>query len=588
MKNKGFTLVELIAVVVIMGMILLIVFPATSRLMKSNEEKKYDSYYEAVQEQLELYARTRRDELGGINGKGCVDDKKLSDLKEYDYINEYKEEKDVTCLSPGDFTTDQLRALDIDVSRPYVNVRIENNEGNISLEYSMICVKNYNRPEEMVFKYSKLVEKTKTCENYVPVVTNSLLNVIKNSYSVTNAGNDSYVTGNPSNNYVWYSGKMWRIIGFNNTDRTIKLVTDDVVSIVNYNNNTTSSGTFYNNYSSSNIYLWLKNVFLPTLRNTDKYLLDVDWNYSNVAANVTSPITNGNTINSKIGMLNNYEYNTSKSFLNIGKNFWLISTTGSENAWFVNTSGDITSSNVSTFYGVRPSIVLKPNITYINGGNGTINNPYRLIGDIGANFGTNLNTRFPGEYVQVNGMIFRISSVDPRYTKLIGVNAITLDQATMNRTIAELDSHIVATDYNISASTIKYHYFDTKYSDNTFMGEYLKSWATGVEGKLVEGDFCRMKMLKTTSQTINCPQEDLINSKVALPKIGDMYAVGVNKEYWTINNSTDTKSYVVYSNNSLGEKGISEMSSILPVLVINNTVTITAGNGTLNSPYIIE
>ena len=85
MNKKGFTLIELIAVIVLLGMILLIVFPATSRLIRSNENKKYDTYYDSVQEQIELYARTRRDELGGIKGTGCVDDKKLSELKSYDY-----------------------------------------------------------------------------------------------------------------------------------------------------------------------------------------------------------------------------------------------------------------------------------------------------------------------------------------------------------------------------------------------------------------------------------------------------------------------------------------------------------------------
>ena len=34
--------------------------------------------------------------------------------------------------------------------------------------------------------------------------------------------------------------------------------------------------------------------------------------------------------------------------------------------------------NVDSFYGVRPAIVLKPNIKYIYGGNGDYNNPYRL------------------------------------------------------------------------------------------------------------------------------------------------------------------------------------------------------------------
>ena len=49
MKKKGFTLIELIAVIVIMGLLLLIVLPATTRLMKENENKKYDEYYNLIE-----------------------------------------------------------------------------------------------------------------------------------------------------------------------------------------------------------------------------------------------------------------------------------------------------------------------------------------------------------------------------------------------------------------------------------------------------------------------------------------------------------------------------------------------------------
>ena len=52
MKNKGFTLIELIAVVVMMGLILLIVFPITSRIMRDNESQEYQKYYEIVENQL--------------------------------------------------------------------------------------------------------------------------------------------------------------------------------------------------------------------------------------------------------------------------------------------------------------------------------------------------------------------------------------------------------------------------------------------------------------------------------------------------------------------------------------------------------
>ena len=568
MNKKGFTLIELIAVVVIMGMLLLIVFPSVSSIMRSNENKKYDNYYDAVKEQIELYARTRRAELGGIQGSGCVDDKTLSGLKEYDYITEFTEEENVECKSPREFSNAELSSLGIDTSKSYVDIRIENNKGKINVEYSMICVKqNKLKPE-----YTNLITKTKTCENYVPVQSNSLLNAIKSNLVVNTINYDNYVIGDETKNYVWYSGKMWRIVSFNTNDRTIKLVTDDNISLVTYNNSN-------NEYINSNIYTWLNNYFLPTLRNQDKYLQEIEWNYSVVGANVDSQITGGRTASSKVGLLNNYEYLQGKTYLSKNyKNFWLISTTGTNNAWYVNNSGDIESSTVTEFLGVRPSIVLKAGVTYVNGGDGTEANPYKLTGDNSANPGTLLNTRLSGEYVTFNGEEYRISSVDPRYTKLILTS--TLDEAK------------------------QFHYFDTSYSDNTYIGEYLKTWIESIKDYLIEGDFCREKILETDFQTNECASSNIINTQVAIPKIGEMFTTGSNYEYWTLTNAKEERTpvlqtdgtyvdkiteklYVVDSQGKVNTKKIEQTSYIRPVIVIDNTIIITGGNGTKNSPYTI-
>ena len=578
MKNKGFTLIELIAVVVMMGMILLIVFPATSRILRSNEDKKYDNYYDSVQEALELYARTRRDELGGIDGEGCVDDKKLSELMSYDYFNEYKEEDNVSCLSPGDFTNNQLTILGIDTNKQYVNVRIDNSNGKISVKYSMICVRNYDDPSSLSLLYSNLIEKNSTCERYIPVVTNSLLNAIKDKYTTSIVDSTSYVTGNPNNNYVLYSGLMWRIVSFNTSNRTIKLVTDEPVATVSYNNVTNN-----NNYSDSNISRWLQNNFLPTLRNTEKYLVDdVEWNYSKVAANVTTPITGGSTVTSKVGMLNNYEYLKASNYINKGKKFWLISTTGND-GWHVNEAGQIISANVLNFYGIRPSVVLKPNVTYVNGGNGTVNNPYKLIGDTSGNVGAFLNSRYPGEYVTLNNTLFRISSVNSNYTKLVATNTISIDAS-----IASTIPFITSSNYNAVAGTIGFHAYNEIYSDDTFIGEYLKRWVAPINDMLTEGDFCRMLINRNTSQTIGCPPEDVINTKVAVPMLGEMYATSASSDYWTINNSVSGKMDIITSDGSARDIEITELSSLLPVVVVKNSTIITGGNGTENNPYTIE
>ena len=582
MKKNGFTLIELIAVVVIMGILLLIVFPSLSSIIRSNENKKYDTYYDAVKEQIELYARTRRNELGGIEGSGCVDDINLLLLKQYDYITEFDNKKvkcssltdysnadlervgctndsiysnisEIECKSPNEFSNAELESLGINTDNQYVNIRIENNKGRINVDYSMICIKHGKRKPE----YTNLILKTKNCENYVPVVSNSLINALNNNISNSNIetiNNDNYLKGNVLNNYVWYSGKMWRIVSFNTNNKTIKLVTDDNVSLLTYN-------TLNNEYRDSKIYYWLSNTFLQTLRNSNQYLTTVDWNYSNVSSNVSEQITGGNTINSNIGLLNNFEYNIGKDFLNKNKNFWLISTTNNNKAWYVNNSGNIVDSNVNESYGVRPSIVLKAGITYVNGGNGTESNPYKLTGDISANPNTPLNTRFSGEYVTLNGELYRISSVNANYTKLILDRTLDIEK--------------------------QFHYFDTKYSKNTYIGIYLdENWIPLINDYLKNGDFCREEITK--AQTVDCDSSDLIGEiNVAIPKIGEMFTNESNYEYWTLTNFDEEKICVLTTEGTINAKTIEQNSHIRPVIVVDNSIVITGGNGTKNSPYTI-
>ena len=136
-KNKAFTLIEMIGVVIIIGMLLLIAFPATVRLIKGNSEKKFSQYYELVEEASILYSKTRTDDLGGVSGSGCIEDITLSDLISNSYIKEFDDEK-IVCGSPSEFILSEYD--DIDSSRDYVDIRIKNDKGKISTEISLICV----------------------------------------------------------------------------------------------------------------------------------------------------------------------------------------------------------------------------------------------------------------------------------------------------------------------------------------------------------------------------------------------------------------------------------------------------------------
>ena len=557
-KNKGFTLIELIAVVVIMGLILLIVFPATSRLMRDNEEQEYQTYYDIVQKSVELYARTRKDDIGGSGASGCVDDTTIADLVKQDYVKEYNNDDEIECKSPGDYSASELSQIGVDASK-YVNIRIENKNGVVSTKVSMICKKKNSKK----VYYSKLIEKEGACQKYVAEVKNSLYKAISSSssptkLSVTSAGGGEYfVNGSSNNNYLWYSGKMWRIVSYNANEATVKLVTDNLQTLALYDPSTTD-------YASSNVRSWLINVFLPTLNNTPRFLLATNWNYTAVSDGNSAPANTNVKENERVGMLTLYEYNKIKGFLNKGYNFWLLSKKDNNNVWFVGNDNTAKNGVVNEFYGVRPAVVLRPNVAMVSGGQGTATNPFRLIGDSSGNVGSALNARYVGEYVKINGLNFRIISKTNSYTRLVAVDALNI-------------------------ADLQFHFFNKVYSDDTYIGDYLNNtWATSIADKLESGDFCRNLVDKTVSQSSSCKTTDIHSMKIAIPRIGDMYTVPANKEYWTINSANEDKIVTVIPTGNISSKEIESSSGVRPVVNLKSTVTIAGGNGTPSNPYTIQ
>ena len=53
-------------------------------------------------------------------------------------------------------------------------------------------------------------------------------------------GTDTFITGEDPNNYIWYSGKLWRAVSVNNEAKTVKLVTQWNISAINYSSGSTA------------------------------------------------------------------------------------------------------------------------------------------------------------------------------------------------------------------------------------------------------------------------------------------------------------------------------------------------------------
>lgn len=550
-KNKAFTLIEMIGVVIIIGMLLLIAFPATVRLIKGNSEKKFSQYYELVEEASILYSKTRTDDLGGVSGSGCIEDITLSDLISNSYIKEFDDEK-IVCGSPSEFILSEYD--DIDSSRDYVDIRIKNDKGKISTEISLICVNGKK------VAYSNLIEKKGTCDKYVAEAKNVLYDDISKLQSQTDDSETYFITGDNPNNYILYSGKLWRAISYNNNNKTIKLISDEVVTLLPYDN---ISSEYYN----SNIDIWLNNKFLSTLRTPDLYLYTDNWNYTSVSD--SSKPANTNIIQSKVGLLNYYEFNKVKSYLLTNYNWWLASMANSTNSWYVTNDNSLQNISVANFLGIRPSIVLKSNVTYIAGGDGTKNNPYKLEGDTIANSGTFLNTRYAGEYVTFAGSKYRIIETDKNYTKLI------------------LDDNLpVTTNFD---DTIVYSYNSGSKIGILLNNEWYNNFSTEDKNKLTSADFCISIFINTTKYSSYCTSGNSINTLIGIPRIGDMYTLPIaSGEYWTLSNATDTLINTISVDGKVTSHSIDYVSGVRPVISISNNVKIASGNGTSSNPYILQ
>ena len=55
MNKKGFTLVEVLAVIIILGFLMMLVIPSIDKLMKDNDEKKYMTYEDMMVEYAIVY-----------------------------------------------------------------------------------------------------------------------------------------------------------------------------------------------------------------------------------------------------------------------------------------------------------------------------------------------------------------------------------------------------------------------------------------------------------------------------------------------------------------------------------------------------
>ena len=222
MKNKvkGFTLVELLAVIVILAIILVIAVPKITDTIKNSKIASFESSAKTIAAQAEK-KKMENEILENQNPLSCSDVVKLNDS---DYGS--------------------------------CNIYFDGNTAKVSLigkgKFEGLQIINGTK------------ESAKAEEIKAPVYGNAV-NYVNGLYAydassnglekdTTSDNNIRYVGGNP-NNYVEFNDETWRIIGVFGSN--LKLVRDEILTTYSFDNKTTAQGidTNYGTNDWTNSYL---------------------------------------------------------------------------------------------------------------------------------------------------------------------------------------------------------------------------------------------------------------------------------------------------------------------------------------------
>ena len=358
--------------------------------------------------------------------------------------------------------------------------------------------------------------------------------------------NNYFYKGEKVSNYVWYSGNLYRIVSITDTD--MRLITDNNLSILAWGKS--------NKFNESYLYSWLidhdenKSVFLDSINNYQVYLKE--FNYCNSSINKKC-INKDKYI---VSLLTRSEYLNAGgklSYLNTESNYWIIDDTNEIEKAYVFKEGGIGSEDENTIalssFGVRPVITINGNITNFTG-KGTKEDPY-IINEETGNI---LEQKQIGQYIKYKDYIFRISN---KYENGIKVISDT-----------KLD------DVNVSNMEA------INYLNNNFKNKFDKlgtcTFNTGVYGSSTSYDY------KNASSSV-------VEGNIGIPSIGDLF-IGDDSNYWLFN-TYDINNDLAYKLNSTSTiiadtKGT--LNGIRPVICLSKDIKIISGNGTKNSPYILE
>lgn len=571
--KKGFTLVELIGVIIVLGLIALIALPPILNAIREKESEISEASEEIIYNATSLYVSDNSNSFPKTNGNTfCVT---LDTLTQGDYL--------------PDVVYDAVSGDEV----PLTNmVEVKYEQDRFSYNLNNECV-------EKIIK-TELIEIL--LEQYNPDNTTGLVQDETNSNIYYYTGTNEEV----SNNYLWYGGHHWRVVEFDTDADILTLITSQPITNISFSEDMWQTEE---EYSDSYLNKWLYDVFYENLSSEVKSnIVEQTFNigiYTNPSETQTIQ---------KIGLLDVNQYKragSTNSYLDIKDHFFFGNPYNytSKLVSDCNQVGEVIGSSFFYSNGIRP--VIKINDISVISGDGTLSNSYKT--SYKSNSTADVQV---GEYISVPTTGDECGS----------------DKKCLFRVVKK-EGNAVKVTLNGLLSELSIFGPDSKITKNHDIYKYIESFANSISDEYRSVEL--QKLYTGTVDITNCTngekycginyedvQTSYLEASFGLSTYGEMftandidlvdYNIFVNKNflenpmdgygyhspgdptsglgiwYYLINDGGNGSVKYINSNGYFSSLAPSTNDAVRPVIFLKNNLDFISGDGTVQNPYELQ
>lgn len=382
----------------------------------------------------------------------------------------------------------------------------------------------------------------KTYENKIVPLYEKLIDnkgIIGTDKGLIAKDNDYIFTSNSDDNYVYFAGRIWRIISIDENNN-IKMITEDPQTLLTWAKDT--------EFSNSDINMWLNK---NDEENTGIFEVSLK--------ELVNRLMKQNSLTASLLTKEEYELLNKNNYLISNTPFWIIS--DNNLPAYIDMHGNIKDDfENSDFFGVRPVIILSSDWLYLSG-SGLKDDPYILENDEKDILGK----AYVGEYIKYSGYIWKIIATDNEMVK------IALDDTIENDNL--------------------YSKYDNRYSLKEGIGVYLNNdFYNSLENNdyIINGNFKTGSYVANNEYSYLNTYSSTFEAFVGLYSLGDFFINEVGNTY-TLTPYLSTKNtiYTINDSKRIYADFINSIYNLRPVINIDSNLFIIAGKGTKEEPYEI-